>query len=70
MSKEKRDTRVVRIPKEIYEKVLDTREELLEESEKKSNSELWALLAGIGIGGLIGYLIAKGLEKFNEERKK
>ena len=57
------NTKVVRIPSEIYGQAEAERERMIEEARSEGNNELLPFLIGAGIGAFLGYLIVKSLDK-------
>lgn len=66
MSKSKRNTKVVRIPKEIYKDAETLREQYAR--HPKNGTDPFAIIAVAGISAFIGGLIGYGIAKLQEEQ--
>jgi hypothetical protein len=57
------ETKVVRIPKHLYENATNLRKEIGKRLLDLNREGYKVKLESIGLGGFIGYLVAKGISK-------
>jgi len=66
--KPKLETKVVRIPKDLYDLIKALRFKVLDLQEWGSEQhELMKIIRAIGVNGFAGYLLARGYQQFKKE---